>query len=102
MKLAKSTILHILRADSMLIGKVWSRVKVPDGTLGGKAASYFVTNITKAKIKMEMNKTEKKGRTKITKNRIKKTNLSTVINVSKTLKNTRKDSIVEYPDYQLL
>jgi len=64
MKLAKSTILHILRADSMLIDKAWSRVKVPEGTLGGKAVSYFVTNIMKAKknFRMELNKTENKVR----------------------------------------
>jgi len=42
----------------------------------------------KKKFGMGLNKTEKKGRKKILKNKMKKTNLSTVINVaSKTLKN---------------
>jgi len=103
MKLAKSTILHILGADSMLIDKAWSRVKVPDGTLGGKAAAFFVKNIMKAKKKFRMglNETENKAREKIMKNRMKKTNPSNVINVaSKTLK-TRKNDIVEYLDYQI-
>jgi len=55
-------------------------------SLGEKAAAYFVTNIMKAKKKfgMELNKTKKKGRKKI----MKKTILSTVVNVAtKTLKN---------------
>jgi len=61
--------------DSILIDKAWSRVK---------AAAFFVTNIMKAKKKfgMELKQTEKKGRKKIMKNKIKKTNLLTVINVA--------------------
>jgi len=76
-------------SDSILIDKTWSRVKAPDSSLGERAAAYFVTNIMKAKKKfgMGLNKTEKKGRKKILKNKMKKTHLSTVINVAtKTLK----------------
>jgi len=36
-------------ADSILIDKVWSRVKAPDSSLGEKVAAYFVTKIMKAK-----------------------------------------------------
>jgi len=80
------------RADSILIDKAWSRVKAPDSSLGEKAAAYFVTNIMKAKKKfgMGLNKTEKKGRKKIKTNKMRKTNLSTVINVAtKTIKNQK-------------
>jgi len=71
-------------------------VKAPDISLGEKAAAYFVTNIMKTKNKfvMGLNKTEKKGGKKIMKNKMKKTNLSTVVNVAtKTLKNKSRSTI---------
>jgi len=55
-----------------------------------KAAAYIDTNIMKAKKQFDMglNKMKKNGRKNIMKNKMKKTNLSTVINVgTKTLKN---------------
>jgi len=59
------------RAVSILIDTAWSRVKAPDSPLGERAAAYFVTNIMKAKNKfgIGLNKTEKKGREKIMKNK---------------------------------
>jgi len=72
------------RADSILIDKARSRVNAPNSSLVKKAAAYYVTNIMKAKKKfgMGLNKTEKKGMKKIMKNKMKKTNISTVINVA--------------------
>jgi len=71
-------------ADSILIDKAWLRVKAPESSLGEKAAAYFVTNIMNAKKKfgMGLNKTKKKGRKKIMKNKMMKTNHTTVINVA--------------------
>lgn len=37
------------KADQILIDKAWQRFKSDDASLGEKAASYFVTNIMKAK-----------------------------------------------------
>jgi len=77
------------RADSILIDKAWSRAKAPNGSLGEKAAAYFVTTIMKAKKKFDIrfNKTVKMGRKNIVTNKMKKSNLSTVISVAtKTLK----------------
>jgi len=79
-------------AGSMLIGKSWLRDKSPDSSLGQKAAAYLNTNILRAKKKLGMglNKTEKKGRKQKTKNKMMKTNLSTVVNVAtKTLENQK-------------
>jgi len=78
------------RAVPILIDKAWSRFKAPDSSLGEKTAAYIFTNIMKAKKKfgISLNITEKKERKKSIKNKIKRRNLSTVINVAtKTLKN---------------
>jgi len=57
-----------------LIDKAWSHVKTPDSSLGGKESANIVTNIMKDKnnFLMGLNKTEKKGRKKIMKNKTRK------------------------------